>query len=165
MKAADAAKLVATLMAAYPQAQMTAATSGLYERMLEDLDRDTSSAAVERLIKTSKWLPTVAEIRAAAAEVTHGPKRLGGEAWGEVIAEIRRVGWYGSPIFTDPLVGQAVRMLGWQTLCVSTNEMSDRARFIELYDGLAERERSNTVASIGLQLPAGVPIPRLRSIR
>jgi len=157
----ESAKVVAMLMAAYPQAQMTRQTSGMYERMLADLDRDVAVAAVERLIGSAKWLPTIAEIRFAAAEVRYGPRRLGGEAWGDVVAEMRRVGSYGAPRFQDPIVTDAVRMLGWQGLCSSTNEVADRARFVELYDGLAERNRKETVVSKGLALPVGPGAPQL----
>lgn len=153
MTATESAKVVAMLIAAYPQAQMTRQTSGIYERMLADLDRAVAVAAVERLIGSSRFLPTIAEIRFAAAEVLHGHRRLGGEAWGDVVAEMRRVGWYGRPRFADPVVGDVVRMLGWQGLCSSGNETADRARFIELYDGLAERNRKETVVSKGLALP------------
>lgn len=161
----ESAKVVAMLMAAYPQAQMTRQTSGMYEHMLADLDREVATAAVERLIGSAKWLPTIAEIRFAAAEVKHGPRRLGGEAWGDVVAAMRKVGWYGRPKFDDPLVADAVRMLGWQALCSSTNEVADRARFVELYDGLAERNRRETVVAKGLALPAGPVVPQLGAMR
>jgi hypothetical protein len=160
MTRGEVARLVATLMAAYPQAQMTVATSKVYEHQLGDLDREVATVAVERLINTANWLPTVAQIRAAAAEVKYGPRRLGGEAWGDVVAAMRRVGFYRLPRFDDPIVADAVAMLGWQSLCSSENEVSDRARFIELYDGLAERARKNTVAAKGL-LPSGTQAPRL----
>jgi hypothetical protein len=161
MKPSESANLVATLMAAFPQSKMTSATSAVYERQLADLDVRCVTVAVERLVNTLNWLPTIAQIRAEAATVLHGHRRLGGEAWGDVVAEMRRVGWYGVPRFDDPVVSDAVRMLGWQGLCSSTNEIADRARFTELYDGLAERQRKETVVSIGLALPAAQAVPRI----
>lgn len=165
MKPSESANLVAVLMAAFPQSKMTSQTSAVYERQLADLDVECATVAVERLVNTVNWLPTVAQIRFAAAEVKHGPRRLGGEAWGDVVAAMRKVGWYGHPKFDDSLVADAVRMLGWQALCSSTNEVADRARFVELYDGLAERNRRETVVAKGLALPAGQLAPQLGAVR
>jgi hypothetical protein len=102
---------------------------------------------------TSKFLPTIAEIRAAAVEMAHGARRLGGEAWGDVGSEIRRVGAYGEPQFTDPVAAECVRLMGWRNLCLGTNDAADRARFVELYDGLAVRARADQVAGEALALP------------
>jgi hypothetical protein len=155
MQRSEAAKLVATLSAAYRDAPISEETSQVYERMLLDLDFEAGKAAVQRLICMSKWLPTVAEIRAAAADIDRGPVRRGGEAFGDVLAEIRRTGSYGAPSFADPLVAECVSLMGWRTLCLGDNEAADRARFIELYDGLAARGRADVVAGRPLPAPRG----------
>lgn len=171
MTPSDGAKLVSMLLAAYPAGQFGNASAGLYERELADLDVAAASAAVTRLVRSSKWLPTISEIRSAAAELAHGPRRLGAEGWGDVTDAVRRVGSYRpAPEFTDPIAGECVRLLGWQNLCLGTNESADRARFIELYDGLAARARANVVAAPGLSAPSTVArmpafrAPRLRAV-
>lgn len=139
------------LLQAYPQAQFGPASSALYERELADLDGPTALEAVRRLIRTSKWMPTVAEIRTAAADVRHGPKRLGAEAWGDAMDAVRKVGAYHPPpAFEDALVGECVRLMGWRNLCHSENGTADRARFIDLYDGLQDRARADVVAGKAL---------------
>lgn len=152
----EVAKLVAVMMAAFPSAKVTADTSMVYERMLGDLDYPAANAAVEKLLATSRWMPTVSEIREAVLSLTEGEPKPGGEAWGEVIAAVGR---YGSrrydvgtflPPFTDPVTAQAVRALGWVALCDSENQIADRARFIELYDKLAINHRRR-------QLSDGLP--------
>lgn len=154
MTASEAAKLVAVLLQVYPQAQFGPASSAIYERLLGDLDYAMASAAVDQLAKTSRWMPTIAEIRTAAAELKHGPRRLGAEAWGDVGVAIRKVGAYRpAPVFADALVGECVRLMGWRNLCASENGAADRARFIELYDGLAERNRVETIAAPRLEAP------------
>lgn len=154
MTKSEAAKLVAMLLNAYPQAQFGPASSALYETLLADLDECEARAAICRLVQTTKWLPTIAEIRAMAAELKHGPKRLGAEGWGDVVDAVRRVGAYRpAPPFDDPIVGECVRLMGWRNLCHSENGAADRARFIELFDGLSERERTNIIASPRLQAP------------
>ncbi len=155
MKAIDAAKLVATLAAAYRDSKISPETSQVYESLLADLDLDVAKEAVLRLIATSKWLPTIAEIRSTAADIERGPVRRGVEAYGDVLAEIRRTGVYGVPSFRDPLVAECVRIMVWRGLCLGENEAADRARFIELYDGLSVRARTDAVAGRALPAPVG----------
>lgn len=159
MKKSEAAKIVATLSAAFPRPQMTEPTMKVYEMFLEDLPFEAGELAARRLIATAKFLPTIAEIRAAATELALGPRRLGGEAWGDVGAAIREFGRYQAPNFEDPLTAECVRQLGWLTLCDSTNDVADRARFVELYDGLALRQRADAVAGASLALPAPSAAP------
>lgn len=179
MNPSESAKLVAMVLGAFPNAiprdpEMARKTAEVYKRMLLDLDFEVAERAVARLIATSKFMPTIAEIRSASIDVQRGARRLGGEAWGDVNAEVRRVGRYGSPEFTDPLTAEAVRQLGWLNLCDSTNDVADRARFVELYDGLAARARQDQVAGPALALPdpraaqrpklASVPMPKLKGM-
>lgn len=160
MRRSEAAKLVATLSAAWRDAPISEATSEVYEAMLADLDFGIAQEAVHRLINTSKWLPTVAEIRATAANVQRGPVRSGGEAWGDVLAEIRRTGYIGAPRFNDPLVARCVDLMTWRGLCLGENEAADRARFIDLYDNLAARQREDEVAGRALPEPKrGLALP------
>lgn len=149
----EVAEIVTVLAAAYPHAAMGEKTSEVYEAMLADLTRDAVKRACARLIATSRFLPTVAEIRSTVTEFEHGAKRFGGEAWGDVIGEIRRVGSYGEPKFSDPLTAEAVRLMGWRYLCLSENDAPDRARFIDVYEGIQERIRRDAAAGKTLALP------------
>lgn len=69
MKASESAKLVMMLMAAFPNGKTSEATSKVYEEMLADLDFAAARRAVTNLIRTAKFLPTVAEIREATGLV------------------------------------------------------------------------------------------------
>ena len=145
MTKAEAAKLVAVLIAAYPSAKLGPDTAGIYERMLADLDYPSANAAVERLLATSKWPPTVAEIREASLALHAGEIKPGGEAWGLVLRAIGRYGRNRTPgvefDLGDPVALDVVRALNWRELCDSDNPSADRARFIELYDQLAATAR------------------------
>lgn len=165
----ESAKLVAMVLGAFPRGipqnpELARKTAEVYKRMLLDLDYEVAERAVARLIATSRFLPTVSEIRAAAVDVTQGAVRQGGEAWGDVNMAIRRFGRYREPVFDDPIVAECVKQLGWQSLCNSTNDVADRARFIELYDGLAERVRRDEVAGPALALPAPKSGPQLKPV-
>lgn len=153
MKPSEAMKLVATLQGAFPAAAMTEATCRVYERFLLDLDPIVADAAIVRLISTCKFLPTIAEIRGMANDVARGPMRSAEEAWGDVVAAIRRFGSYRAPTFDDPLVAYAVKQLGWRNLCLEgSNDSADRARFCELYERAAARQKQDEVT--GRALPA-----------
>jgi hypothetical protein len=133
VKPIEAAKLVAMLSAAYRDAPISEATAEVYEAMLADLPFAATQAAVARLVATSKWFPTVAEIREAVVAVERGAVRSGVEAWGDVVTE-------------------CVELTGWRGLCLGENEAADRAKFVQLYDALAARDRTD--AQAGRALPA-----------
>src|SRR5205809_443612 len=98
MNRQEAAKLVAVIGAACPSQssrldvnRMTAMVD-TYATLLDDLSYEQCNAAVRVLLQTSNWMPSVAEIRSTAIELSRGPVRAGGEAWGEVLCLIARYG-------------------------------------------------------------------------
>lgn len=159
MSSIDAPRLMTLLFAAYPvetrniPGDQAIVTARLYARMLADLDADEVVRAIERLIKTSERLPTVAKIRATVVELHHGPARAGADAWGDVRAAMSRHGYVSAPgkdfAFDDPLVARVVESMGWRRLCESDNATADRARFAEVYEHLAQQERTAAQAAPG----------------
>jgi hypothetical protein len=121
------------------------AMAAVYTAGLLDLDFGRVRAAVDRLVKSSKWIPTIAEIREAAVDVAHGTRVPGGEAWGKCLAMIRRYGSHRHPgadfPVDDPILLATISSFSWRDLCHGDNAAADRARFIELYDQLAKGER------------------------
>ncbi len=150
MTTVEVRKLVAMIFAAFPGTRSSPATAEIYERMLLDQDSAIAAAAVERLLATSKFMPTIAEVREACLVVGIGDTKQGGEAWGDVLRLIGRYGAYRAPgsdfEIADPIALRCVQALGWQQLCASDEPTADRARFIDLYDRLAtsERKEKNT---------------------
>jgi len=134
MSQSDAARAVAVLAAAFPSARIEAPTLRVYAKLLADVDPEALSRAVTRLAATSRFFPTIAELRGeVAAEATEGlpaPE----VAWGEVVEELRRVGHTAAPQFSCPEIGQAVRAIGgWGALCFASRNPYDRARFVDAY--------------------------------
>lgn len=138
-------KLVAAMIAAYPTTKITDDSAAVYVRMLLDLEYEAASAALARLVATSKFPPSIAEIREATLAMVSGEVRAGGEAWGDVLKAIGRYGRNRVPgqdfRFDDPTVAECVAALKWRELCDSESPEADRARFIQLYDQLAARRR------------------------
>lgn len=163
MTSTEAKKLVVVLIASYPSTKATIDTVSVYERMLADLDYAAANAAVERLLATARFMPTIAEIRDAALTIERGEVRPGGDAWGEVLKAMGRYGYVRQPgvdfQFSDDVIGECVKALNWRELCESENLQADRARFIELYDKLAATARRRVLSE---HLPAA---QRFRALR
>lgn len=130
------------LQSAYPRMQFGAESVMIYELALADTGPSLLRAAVLKHISTSKWFPTIAELRQAATEIvlqTEG-QLSAPEAWGVVQREVRLVGHWRSPSL-QLVVHQAVNAIGgWQHICFSENITADRARFIDAYTILRKRE-------------------------
>ena len=126
----------------------------LYERLLADLPDEALRTAALRHIATSKWFPTVAELRTAAAEIVNpsSAEQTAIEAWGDVVDTFSSGECYAgenlikAPVFNNPLTARSVTALGgWVHLCHSDNEPADRARFIQVFEQLQARERSERI--------------------
>jgi hypothetical protein len=163
----EAQKIVTMLVTAFPTTlarlseEQQRDTMRVYREMIKDVDAQLAGQAIRGLIATSRFLPTIAEIREACMIAKYGRRRPGGDAWGDVVKALKRYGYTRTPgrdfTFDDQLVARAVGALGWAELCRSENAVADRARFIELYDGLANNVRGDA------QVAAGVTSPELES--
>lgn len=117
-----------------------------YVEMLRDIDPAILETAVRKLIQTSKFLPTIAEIRSAAATLEGlacGTAELDAdEAWGQVQRAIHSVGYYARPEFDSEALMETVDSLGWQEICQTPVEDTPilRAQFRRAYEqNLARR--------------------------
>lgn len=152
----EVSQIVFMLFAAFPQAEgkQTEERLRLYKLMLVDLDFELAKAAVQRIIQANKFLPTVAEVREAARDLRIGKRRTGMEGWGDVTRAIASVGSYRTPVFDDPVVARVVACMGWRELCLGDNESALRARFIEAYEAIADRDLREEAVSEPLRLKA-----------
>ncbi len=161
MTPVEAAKAVAILQAAFPGARWTEPTALLYEQLLADLEFELAHSAITRLVCTTKFLPTIAEIREAAADIVLGPCRHPIDAWGDVVVALewaQRSGISTRPKFNDPIVDECVKALGWRDL---SNEAADRSRFADLYSHLQRAQRVIDLAEPGRLRPGASEAPRL----
>ncbi len=180
MNRQEASKIVSVIIAACP-AQSSRIDSGraaamidTFSTLLGDLDYPHVAAAVRVLLQTRTWMPSVAEIRATVLELARGPVTPGGEAWGSVTRAIRSQGKNSRPgvdfTFSDPVTAQCVTAMNWGELCLSDNQVADRARFIDLYDRLAAQDRREETSPLlsaardarsGRSIPAGQLISKV----
>jgi hypothetical protein len=143
------------LFGTYPNATLERKHIDAYMSAIVDLPADAGSKAVDRLRRTKTFLPSVAEIRSAAADVQLGPQRTGEDAYRIVLEAIRKFGRYAEPRFSDPHITRALGVWGsWVGACNSPeDDPGGRARFIELYESCAGRERLDVVSGIPLPAP------------
>lgn len=141
-------KAVAPLQLAF-KGNLDDARMRLYVEMLSDIPPQILEAAVKKLIMTNKFLPSIAEIRETAYGIkgtisgTAAPDES--EAWGEVIKAVRSVGYYGKPKFSHEAITVTVNNIGWQDICMTTNEGMNtlRSQFRRAYQLAAQRQKDN----------------------
>jgi hypothetical protein len=135
----EAIKLVAQLASAFPRTPLLDLTQATYADNMVDLSAEVGAAAVQRLIRTVKWLPTIAEIRAAAVDVACD-ELSPAEAWEEVT---HNLSFYEDPRFSSPLIKRAVDCLGGvKTLALMQYDKLcfERNKFMEIYGNFRERK-------------------------
>jgi hypothetical protein len=128
----------------FPRFQLSEETIAAYVRILGDLPADLIEQAAEDIGSRNTFFPAASEIRTAAFELVgkqHGlPTAY--EAWGEVVRLAGSVGYTGKPEFSHPLIKETVESVGgWRMLCLSENQVADRARFVASFDTFVSREK------------------------
>ena len=163
-KAETIAKILLLLSAAYPNARLAEETPVLYERLLADIPDELLETAVMDHIARSPFYPKVSELRQAAANIATGIYEIppAAEAWGELARLIPAYGRDNQPEIENPITARVVAALGWRNLCISTNQVADRARFIEAYNEYKKRaaDRCVTLPAVR-QLAAKMRMPGL----
>ena len=116
--------------------------------MLKDLSYELAVIALLKHVATSKWIPSVAEIRMCAADLTQGELRDWSDEWRSVIQAVRLYGYMNEKDALDtlmPITREIVRQLGWKTICFSEQDeiTALRANFRTIYQQKAGRAKEN----------------------
>jgi len=142
----------------YLQGEEAVQTIRLYQRALDDVPDDVLEAAVLDHIANCPFWPKVSDLRKRCFDLMAGMADLPTpyEAWAKVRKRLKnripvfRNGKLHRPRPLPPLIEKAVMGIGgWDVLAASENGAADRARFIEAYTQLIERERRRA-----MELPA-----------
>jgi hypothetical protein len=117
-------------------------TAILWEKALADIPYDVAEKAVIKVLSTSKFFPTIAEIREAMAQITQ-PRTLDAmEAWGLINEAIRKFGYYRQKEAMEFLpddIREMVKRFTWRELCLSENVETLRAQFRMAWDTQSKR--------------------------
>ena len=176
-------QVLAVLAIAYPRFEMAKETPRVYTQLLRDIPDDILIAAVQQHAASSKWFPSIAELRGAAQDIQ---ARAAGvltaeESWLAVREAVQRFGWYGEPIppedgggwrvptMLDEMTKRAIEGLGgWKMLCQSDNAPADRAHYLKIYGSLFHRRQSDAamlpqVQEIVAKLAGAMSMPQLEA--
>jgi hypothetical protein len=114
-------------------------TLKVWEMALQDVDDRDFEKAVMLLMRTRERPPD--NMAAAIIKEIESDNFSAEEAWGKVVQEISRTGYYGEPQFDDPAIATAVKIMGWKDLCNSPNKEIGvtRAHFYRTYEACRKR--------------------------
>lgn len=151
-------------------------TADVYAQKLADVPFEAVKAAVAQWTSEAHdWPPNAGQLRTSALALIRPALPAWADAWDEVLTTIRRIGYYGTPAFSHPLITQAVQgMGGWQTMCQMeiTETSTWRAQFRDVFNAYANRAESEmrllpAVRSLAVQygaLPAPVEMPNVPAL-
>lgn len=150
-------KLSDWIKTCYPREAIlpTKAAMSIWYEELKDLSFEAAFAAVRQHTQTSKWSPTIADIRRLAAEISRpeGETADWGAGWEAVCKAISSCGYYREAEALermDETTRQVVKRLGWKSLCESTSPGTDRANFRQIYEQVAQQRKETAVLSAEL---------------
>lgn len=157
MNREETAKLVMAAVAFFPHLQdkdMGPTVVG-WSTMLNDVDYPTAEKALQKVLATAKFFPTIAEIREAIVELTQPSTGSWLDAWGEVRRAISNHG-YNHPKEAlesmTPLTAYVVRCIGWMDICTSEEPEVIRGQFRMAYEQNAKRKKEMAVLPEGLRI-------------
>lgn len=118
-------------------------TAVLWEKALSDISYDVAEKALIKVLSTSKFFPTLADIREAVGQITE-PRTLDAmEAWGLIGQSIRKFGFYRQKEAMESLpddVAEMVKQFTWRDLCLSEEPEILRAQFRKAWEVRSKRK-------------------------
>lgn len=158
--------LFGILIAAYPNFDKFKDDSqvegmvNMWASLFADDDGAIVGLAVKKHIMTSKWPPSIAEIREIMADITHPDLIPPDQAWAAVVDLLYTAGEQNhgdAHRNLPPLIAQTVDAIGWHTLYQlhrgsygGNKDGMDRVAFMDLYRPAYERARLEACCSTSL---------------
>lgn len=126
----------------------------VWYEMFKDDSEAVFANAIKQVLATSKFSPTIAALREAIQEITNPVSSFtADDAWGEVTRAMRKFGWYRPEealASMSPITRTIIKSIGFREICISENQMADRAHFMKMFEQYKEREKKEYL------LPEGV---------
>lgn len=166
-------KMLSPYLAVFPSCKIDTVGLVLYAKALQPLSLPVIEAALTKLLQTSVFFPSVAEIfkeademeRFALAKTSGFRVPTAAEAWEEVQKLVKDCYVYKKWEFSCPQVEKAAKQFGIKELCVleSNAVNTARAQFMRIYDSivnqnLADRQNQralDTMSAKSLSMLAG----------
>ena len=118
--------------------------------MLQDIPYEVLNLAIQRHIMTSVFPPTIAELRSSAADIVTAEADDWTEAWGKVLDVVSRYGLQNARegiSELDEITVEAVKRVGYWSICNSENIGVERANFRTAYETIVARKKTQAVLS------------------
>lgn len=148
-------KVLAIIQTSYPNHYrnfddgMLSLSVQMWHKAFEDQPFAVVFGAVSKYILHKKFPPTIADIREEVVNMTNpAAMKSGEEAWEEVIAAVKKFGFYrqGEAMKTlGDTIQRAVRTIGYDNICKSENIGIERANFYKLYDALNKGSKEKAI--------------------
>ncbi|MBN1459046.1 MAG: hypothetical protein JXA57_05885 [Armatimonadetes bacterium] len=142
MSPAEVAKILGALAVAYPSFQVGELRHRLWSEMLVDLDYRLADTAVRRHIATSRFAPSIAEIREQALQAITPDQLTAAEAWGELMEAVRRhYVTHPEEALTElsPATRRVAEMIGWRQIYLCQELDVLRGQFLRMYEQVQGR--------------------------
>ena len=156
------AAAMALIKACYPK--FTEIQGAAYTQLLADIPEGVLAQGVKNVIKVSRYVPTVAEIREEASAILKAATKtkapIPEEEWEKVLKAMAHIGPYRSPKWECDTTAAAVKKIGWMTLCGA--DMSSlpylRAQFIQTWNKISDAAKMQRRMDNTLHSQAGLTI-------
>lgn len=141
-------KLLTPYLMAFPSSKANEGTLIVYAKALAALNLAEIETAMLKLLRTTKFFPSVAEIYEAAENIKAFANRKEiaqpADAWEEVMRQVHDVFVYKEPVFSSPAIKRAAMSMGWTSLCELPVEGMNtaRAQFMRIYENEINRAKN-----------------------
>ncbi len=156
------AAAMALIKACYPK--FTEIQGTAYTQLTADIPEGVLAQAVKNVIKVSRYVPTVAEIREEASCILKAATRtktpIPEDEWEKVLKAMAQIGPYRAPKWECDITATAVKKIGWMTLCGA--DMSSlpylRAQFCQTWTKIRDAAKMQRRMGTTLHSQAGLAI-------
>lgn len=156
MNRSETFKILTMLEVAYEKFDATSneVKLELWHDLLSDLDYQLALTVVKKHIAEEHFPPTIASIRKNVADIKMPVTQMtADQGWGEVIRAIKKHGIYQEAealASMSPMVAQIAKNMSWREICLSENQMADRAHFIKMFEAKQRRAKQQAMLPDGL---------------
>lgn len=115
---------------------------------MKDHDFKTVLLASEKYILTNKFPPTIADIREEVTKIKFPTPEDGEQKWLEVLEAVKKYGSYNEPDALrslDDITRQAVKSIGYRTICMSEKIGVERAHFFKVYNSITKKSHDENI--------------------
>ena len=114
--------VVVRLYSLYGRNAPSDAAYAVWHDYLKDIDFATAKRITDDVVMNESDFPSLATWLAHAENYRADKAPAPDEMMREVLGEVRRVGYVGTPQFSHPTIGQAVNTIGWRDICRSEGD-------------------------------------------